>query len=175
MVGSKDLAVRYRMSDPRALPKFGSAKNPFRETAKAPLARAITRSPASELKRAATAPGREPEKVSPRPARPSRRLEGISRMMGKVTGLLSSPRPKATKPAIPEFAKPAVQAELSLDKIRVVRNDLSDADLEIVPVQPPKLSGQPGAGPTLQIAQTTEPTETAWGRVASRFFGADKT
>src|SRR5437868_6344534 len=33
--GGKDDVVRYRMSDPRALPKFGSGKNPFRSTAKA--------------------------------------------------------------------------------------------------------------------------------------------
>src|SRR2546421_12914587 len=33
--GGKDPEVRYRMTDPRALPKFGSAKNPFRSTAKA--------------------------------------------------------------------------------------------------------------------------------------------
>src|ERR1041384_2499165 len=34
LVGSKDGTVRYQMSDPRAMPKFGSAKNLFREAAK---------------------------------------------------------------------------------------------------------------------------------------------
>ncbi|MGC3958919.1 MAG: hypothetical protein QM813_13560 [Verrucomicrobiota bacterium] len=33
---------------------------------------------------------------------------------------------------IPRFGKPAVQGELSLDRVKVVRNDLSHADLEVV-------------------------------------------
>lgn len=39
-------------------------------------------------------------------------------------------RPKLA--GIPRFGKPAVQAELSLDRVRVVRNDLTHADLEVV-------------------------------------------
>src|SRR5437764_1503777 len=31
-VGGKDTEVHYRMTDPRVMPKFGSAKNPFRST-----------------------------------------------------------------------------------------------------------------------------------------------
>src|SRR5262245_41542252 len=34
-VDGKESAVRYRLSDARAMPKFGSAKNPFRSTTKA--------------------------------------------------------------------------------------------------------------------------------------------
>jgi hypothetical protein len=33
---------------------------------------------------------------------------------------------------IPQFGKPVVQTELSLDRVRVVRNDLVHADLEVV-------------------------------------------
>src|SRR5260221_8719442 len=36
------------------------------------------------------------------------------------------------------LAKPLVQPELSLDKVQVVRNDLSDTDLEVVPVAAPR-------------------------------------
>jgi hypothetical protein len=32
-------------------------------------------------------------------------------------------------------ALPAVQAELSLDTVKVVHNDLSDADVEVVPIK----------------------------------------
>jgi hypothetical protein len=41
------------------------------------------------------------------------------------------------KPAIPQVPKPSVQAELSLASVKVVRNDLSDSDLdlELVPAQ----------------------------------------
>ena len=37
-----------------------------------------------------------------------------------------------SKPAIPAFNKGPVQGELSLDNIKVVRNDLNDADIEVV-------------------------------------------
>jgi hypothetical protein len=45
---------------------------------------------------------------------------------------------KPKLPGIPRFGKSAVQGELSLDRVKVVRNDLMDADLEVVRV---------GAGP----------------------------
>lgn len=38
--------------------------------------------------------------------------------------------------AIPSQRKAAVQGELSLDKVKPVRNDLSDSDLELMPRQP---------------------------------------
>jgi hypothetical protein len=36
-------------------------------------------------------------------------------------------------PAVPRLFKAAVQGELSLDAVKVVRNDLTDADFEVVP------------------------------------------
>ena len=60
-------------------------------------------------------------------------------MLGRV-------RVKAAKPAIPRFTKPPVQGELSLDKIKVVRNDLSDADLEVVAGQSADRSSELRAG-----------------------------
>ena len=39
---------------------------------------------------------------------------------------------QAMLPAIPRFGKPRVQGELSLDKVKVVRGDLTHADLEVV-------------------------------------------
>jgi hypothetical protein len=40
--------------------------------------------------------------------------------------------PKPARRGIPRFNGVPVQGELSLDNIKVVRNDLSDADLEVV-------------------------------------------
>ena len=215
LVGSKDGTVRYQMSDPRAMPKFGSAKNLFREAAKgkggevgdkgaaggtpaplltggrpaplltggtpAPLtegakmvpARGITRSPASVLQQAVTAQRTESGKVPLRPKNATPQPGGISRMVGKVRRLISGSRGPAAKAGIPQIGKPAVQAELSLEKIKVVRNDLSDTDLEVVTIQKP--TAESSAEPSGQRLERTEPAETAWGRVASRFFGADKT
>ncbi len=45
--------------------------------------------------------------------------------------------PKRARSDISHLAKLLVQPELSLDKVRVVRNDLSDTDLEVVPVAAP--------------------------------------
>lgn len=46
-----------------------------------------------------------------------------------------SQRRRKVKPAIPRFNKTPVQGELSLEQVKVVRNDLSDADLEVVPAR----------------------------------------
>ncbi len=63
------------------------------------------------------------------------------------------------------------QAELSLDKVKVVRNDLSEADFEIVPKAP--------AGTTVPAkryvrpnAQPDELGKKAWGMLGARLFGA---
>lgn len=50
-------------------------------------------------------------------------------LFGKLAGLFRKPEPK---PVIPRFGKPAVQTELSLDRVKVVRNSLEDSDLEVV-------------------------------------------
>jgi hypothetical protein len=67
---------------------------------------------------------------------------------------------KIRKPAS-VFEKEPVQGELSLDRIKVVRNDLSEADLEIVPV---KISLQPKAEPVVRpvvkAAETDELIKT---------------
>jgi hypothetical protein len=51
-----------------------------------------------------------------------------------VPGVLSRFKrsPSARKSAVPQFSKSPVQGELSLDQVKVMRNDLSDADLEVV-------------------------------------------
>jgi hypothetical protein len=46
-----------------------------------------------------------------------------------------SQRTRKVKPAIPRFNKTPIQGELSLEQVKVVRNDLSDADLEVVPAR----------------------------------------
>lgn len=61
-----------------------------------------------------------------------------------------------------------VQAELSLDNVKPVRNDLSDSDLELVPLEP--------AAPTqekLPIADGGEAFRMAsvWVRLKTRLFG----
>jgi hypothetical protein len=65
----------------------------------------------------------------------------------------------------------AVQTELTLEKVRVVRNDLSDMDFDIVPG---RLMGLPsGASPILpHPGNRSEPG--AWGRLTTKFLGAQQ-
>ena len=50
----------------------------------------------------------------------------------KLAGLFRRREQPEPKPLFPRFGKSVVQAELSLDSIKVVRNNLEDSDLEIV-------------------------------------------
>ena len=59
-----------------------------------------------------------------------------------------SQRKSPVKSAIPRFVKPVVQGELSLENIKVVRNDLNDADMEVVPAK--TFTGETNFKPALQ-------------------------
>lgn len=64
-------------------------------------------------------------------AREARGSGWMSQWGSKLSSLVSQ-KPKPTRSAIPLFNGVPVQGELSLDNIKVVRNDLSDADIEVV-------------------------------------------
>ncbi|MBI3849051.1 MAG: hypothetical protein HY298_01990 [Verrucomicrobia bacterium] len=77
------------------------------------------------------------------------------------------------KPENARLIKAAVQGELSLDKVKVVRNDLSDTDLEIIPVHNREKPDAPQQVP-MQVSGR-EPMAKSWGRLASRIFGSEQT
>jgi hypothetical protein len=79
---------------------------------------------------------------------------------------------KAANPLVREQPKSLVQAELSLESVRVVRNDLSDCDLELVRPQPPQ--PLPRAALAGRKPQSSLVSGTAWSRVTGRLFGAGK-
>lgn len=67
------------------------------------------------------------------------------------------------------FTKPLVQEEFSLEKVKVVRNDLSDSDLEVVraaQVVPDR--------PALGERQSKALVRPAWVRAAGRLLGQSK-
>ena len=49
----------------------------------------------------------------------------------KVKGVLGGRR-REKNAALPRFSKGPVQCELSLDNVKVLRNDLSDTDFEVI-------------------------------------------
>jgi hypothetical protein len=165
---------RYRMTSQRLLPQFGSAQNPFKDREKARPPNAEGCAPSETATGTDTTPAQSPTKPAaapvsgPGPVRALRARVGVllSGWKAKLTGLLARPRAQKPKSAILRFTKTPVQGELSLDRIKVVRNDLSDADLEVVPAkrsaarQQPEEKEQRFGGPearaTARIPSTTK-------------------
>ena len=131
---------------------------------------------ASEAPRQAKTAGLELKSLSQgatgmsRPAATPRKsgdgLPGWVRMLNPMKYLLAM-KPGA-KPARARPVRAADQPELFLKPVKVARNDLSDADLEIVPAR-----SASSTRVTLPPGRTNAGEHTAWGRLASRFFGAD--
>jgi hypothetical protein len=161
---------RYRVNSRASLPKFISPKNPFVQSPnKDASAQTVTpEATAGNLSHQAAETGA-------RVATPSTPLKSATRASvwtlatGWLAGALKKINPPLcrahaaphTNSTVPRFDKQPVQGELSLDHVRVMRNDLSDADLEVVTI------GAAGA------AARTAPTENTWGRLTSRVFGAE--
>ena len=197
LVEFKDTPGAYRLTSQRLLPRFGAARNPFcsnvkpnavpgadpalgdagdtdasGERCRVPSSggnsTVAAQSGATDRKASATASGHGlPEAL---------RLKAASLVKAcgaRFKGLLGHACGKAAKPAIPRFTKPPVQGELSLEKVRVVRNDLSDADLEVGPAK--RSATRESSTSALQSEATTRVVGGRWGRVADRIFGASKT
>jgi hypothetical protein len=103
--------------------------------------------------------------VAPKPVKPAR------------TGSLFGGLGKKLNPFARGAAKPAAvvtprQAELALERVQVVRNDLSDADVETAPV----VTG--GAKLSLPLVagarEKLEPVGAAWNRLTTKFLGTDQ-
>jgi len=77
--------------------------------------------------------------------------ENVARLRGRLFSPPADPRPRA-------------QAELALEKVKVMRNDLADADLVVVAVQ-----AKPEE-PCAARAEGREPAANPWTRVAARWI-----
>lgn len=147
----------YHMDKKKLLPKFGSASNPLTTAEKVQLARpepevkiepargrAFTPQEivAAQSKADEAAPGigsdfkPEQKPAARKPSFPSGIGALARRVAANVNPLGWWKRRQAQRQLSFARAKNApVQGELSLDRIKVVRNDLSDADVEIVPAK----------------------------------------
>jgi hypothetical protein len=175
LVGGPEATSRYQMNKQMRLPKFVSPRNPFATEGKTEVA------PAQSLKPAQDRPAAEGTAVRPARKELSNRAALVARLvvamqrtgewLGKANPFSRFPksaRPK--KSAIPRFPKPPVQSELHLDKVQVVRNDLSDADLEVVAVVAPVAPNGVKSG--LATAGQCETAGSAWGRLTTRIFSS---
>lgn len=196
LVGMRDAESRYRVTSQRLLPHFGSTRNPFSNRAKAETAKIEARPPVDHNKD--DVPAEKPNLAGPS-GEPVVALRGASdhravlarfdprnlgmalwrrmaallrRGQGKLCELLPHSGSKAVKPLIPRFPKPPVQGELSLDRIKVVRNDLSDSDLEVVPAKPSAASAT--TAPAARPVETADSARSPWGRATTRVAGSGK-
>ena len=161
--GLKDSEPRYRVTHARFLPQFGPVKNPFGATGNldnhdTEVGRKSELSPGSSPPNVATtptAPAPEPASASgvTAPNGPTLRLRSDyavaannalsgaaawrAKWAARLSVLFSRPAGKPAKVTLPGPARVHVQGQLALDRIKVVRNDLSDADLEVVPARLP--------------------------------------
>jgi hypothetical protein len=197
LVGVRDTESPYRLTNQRLLPQFGPTRNPFSGSGNSEPAQTEARSPGADGGNGASGEGcgipnpcgttatalqrgaqnrTASTNAGGHSFTEALRLRAATLLSGckaKLAGLVGRMRVKAAKPAIPRFTKPPVQGELSLDKIKVVRNDLSDADLEVVPARTP--TAPASSGPALRTGERAGVAESTWGRVTAGFFGAGKT
>ena len=160
LAAGKSLALRRRGQSPYRtdkqiyLPKFGSPKTPFasanqsggaippEEVAAAPVKTPITVVAAKTQKLPTFSPA--PRAASPQSAtskRPARLRVKSGQPMKWLSRLNPFVSASAFSAARSGNVNPPVQAELSLDSVKVLRNDLSDVDIEVVP-----LKSRPAAG-----------------------------
>lgn len=151
-------AGRYHIPRGVGLPQFNFGK-PAMKISSAPAVRAVLgevqATPATVEKKTTVAVAGEVRKPA-------------------ASGWLKRSNPfAATQPAA---VKAPMQAELTLDKVKVVRNDLSEADFEVVPkkelprqseLKPYRKANRPASVPDDDVLGAK-----AWNWLGSRLFGA---
>jgi hypothetical protein len=156
-------AAAYRADKRIYLPKFGSQKNPFiasDETATAEPPKPAAKSAITPLSKSIAAKTQKMLTVSTAPTRVTawtEKFNPLSIWRGSTADAKNSSRP--------------VQAELSLEKVKVVHNDLSDVDVEIVPIKSRSMREIPDA--VFQTAVSVDADKNFWSRLDKKFFGAN--
>lgn len=193
--GAHNSPHRYRLTNHRLLPKFGSKQNPFAAKESSVSA------PQSGDAKPSTASA-ETKPSSPKGGSSRRNYKSALEKLLPWLKSLRLPRfhlrgkrnPTAAQPSVAMPASVATQGELRLEGIRVVRNDLSETDLEIVTGSGDKAKTEgneahpetvePGAretgdgstklqvGPPLRVRK--EAQLGTWEKVRSRLVGAGK-
>jgi hypothetical protein len=151
----------YRTDKRFCLPQFVSPKNPF---ANSVPAAGQTESPkpaaqtsAGPAKKTMMPPWIKAQKISmPLTAvAPARATTWVSRL--NPVSIFRAAPPFADKNVTP------VQVELSLERVKVVHNDLADADVEIVPMK---------SRPAREPAADLQPPKKSWANLGERIMKA---
>ena len=165
LLGANGEAHRFRVNKRVALPKFGSNRNPFASGAQQERAEARPTAafPTEAKVRATNAPA---PPAALRKLSPAHALKWAGELGQKLNPLAMWKRqPAAASSAAARVTAP-IQRELSLDAVRVLRNDLSDADAE---------AGQSSGGKapvrSSAVSAMTAKAEVAMDHISSKFFG----
>jgi hypothetical protein len=147
--------IAYHISDRAYLPKFISPKNPFAPPVKAEPAPPVVVAP---IKKGMASDGTKTQKLPTFPATRFRKASWVSKFNPISIW-------RGSRPPTPQKAQPPLQAELSLDRVKVVHNDLSDADVEIVPIK--SRTASEAVEPILSPAHGGD----SWSRLSAKFLG----
>jgi hypothetical protein len=148
--------ISYRISNRVYLPKFISPKNPFAPAVKA---EPPTQEKPKPVNKGITS---DEAKTQMRPAFPAARPRKRV-WIGKLNPISLW---RSVRPPVPQKTQRPRQAELSLDRVKVVHNDLSDVDVEVVPIKSRTISGP--ESPVLPPAHGGD----SWSRLSAKIFGA---
>jgi hypothetical protein len=175
---------RYRVRRSYRLPKFETPITP------APLRSGLTGvaqlgAPAATPARGIAIPGREEgtvhavkEATVPVTGRTMERGVLAVRQVGSgVAGFCDGVAVvwrRLFPPPVNRTHRSALQGEVCLDSIQVLRNDLCDADLEILPRRKARAAAVPAEAPD-SAAGMREPAGLNWMRIAWRLFAAART
>ena len=154
--GSRE--VSYRVSDRVYLPKFISPKNPFTPVSSPEPPPQDVPGPA---KKSSAPDGKKTQKL---PRLSKFRWRPLTR--GSRFKLFSFWRRSAARTQ--QKIQGPMQAELSLDRVKVVHNDLSDADVEIVPIK--SRTGSPAPDPAEPVLTPANGADS-WSRLGAKIFG----
>jgi hypothetical protein len=141
--------ISYRENKQAALPRFVSPKNPF--------------APAKAPAETNPAPARNETAPALAAARKSPPVSGAPKSLTSWTNRLNPAALWAGPAPMEQKALPPVQTELSLDTVKVVHNDLSDADVEVVPIK---------SRPAASEIPALSPAKKSWEILGERLLKA---
>jgi hypothetical protein len=187
LVGVGDGERSYRLPQKGGLPRFKSKKNPFRATTvpekprRSPVEAADEES--GNVLASAETTGRADVAAAPLSVREAVRTEATNpgdeaasvaargkRWLNRFKGMV---RTRPATYSAPEVNSRPAQSELRLESVRVVRNDLSESDIEIVPRQKTLQDFVNRVPGSVAAAAARSASETVWSRVSARIFGPD--
>jgi len=178
-VNGRNQSGRYRMVESVSLPKFAPVGRPV---SLAPLAKAgelpLTDVMVAQCRADARAVTPVPvttsgSRPSPLSFAPSPQEAGCANAVPTSTNFFRLRKnPFTTRSIEDHSSQPSEQKELSLDSIKVVRNDLSDADFDVVAART-KPESEGGVSQRPRFLRP-EAGGFAWSRLIARFFNSER-